>query len=449
MQFLTIISNAVWGLPTVFLILGTGFYLTLRLKFPQIRRFKSILKSPQSADNKGSAPTPFRAMATSLAATVGTGSIVGVASAIAVGGPGAVLWLWVSAFFGMAVAYAEGVLSIRFRRENPREGGIWIALEKGLRSPKIARIYAIFNLLASLGMGCMTQTGSASAALSSEFSLKPEIVGIFVFILLLLCLFGRGIAGRLCELGIPFFAGFYVLGAALIIFHNISELPGVFCHILRSALGFRQAAGGFSGYLLASAMSVGFRRGVFSNEAGLGTTAPVHAASATDDPDRQGLMNMLEVMIDTFVICTLTALAILTSGAENLASSDGTDMVINAAESTFGGSSGKLVAISIAAFAIATSIGWSQIGIAAAKYLAPKRLRYYKIIYAACGFAGTLFSLDHVFKISDIFNGLMIFPCLYAIIGLRREIISSNAGKIDKSSHHVKNPYFHCDFAQN
>ncbi len=407
MNILTFISDAVWGAPTVILILGTGIYLTVSLGFPQIFRLREILSSPERKS--------FRSFTTALAATVGTGSVAGVGAAIALGGPGAVFWLWVSAFFGMASAYREGYLSIKFRRENPRRGGIWYALKDGAGSPVLAAVYAAFCVLASFGMGCMAQTSAASGALKDEFGVSPLAAGIFLTLLLTACLISEKFTGRLCGIFIPVLSAIYIAGAGIIILKNISALPGVLKEIFSCAFGLKPAIGGAAGYTVKRAISVGCRRGVFSNEAGLGTTAPVHAASDLTNPDRQGLMNMLEVIIDSFVICTLTALAILCSGAE-YTGTDGTELAVSAAQTVFGGMSAKLVAVSMAAFATATAVGWSVIGCAAAEYLSPGLRVIYRIIFAAAAFLGSQTAPGAVFAISDIFNGLMAFPCVAALV---------------------------------
>ena len=426
MKFLTSLSDAVWGLPTVLLILIAGAAFTLRLKAPQLTRLGGIFKSLSGRGGEGI--TPFRAAATSLSATVGTGSVIGVATALTLGGAGAIFWLWVSAFFGMAVAYCEGVLSIKYRRtENgERKGGLWYALSDGLGAKKTAKAYALFCVFASFGMGSAVQTNSAASALFDEFSLPKPICGLVLSAVLSLCLMSeKGFAPRLCEVALPLLAGVYVAGALAIIIKNAERLPDVFCDIFSSAFGLRPMVGGAAGYSLKTALSVGFRRGVFSNEAGLGTTASVHASSSVDSPDRQGLMNMFEVVIDTFVICTLTALAILTSGAFP-SGLDGAELVIASAEKIFGSASGKLVGVCVAGFAAATAVGWSQIGLSAAEYLFPRRKKPYAAAFVASAFIGTVMSLSAVWKLSDIFNGLMVIPCMSALILLFPEVIKES-----------------------
>lgn len=428
-KILEFISGAVWGLPTVALIVGAGGYFTLRLGLPQLR-LKSIFGSWRGGESSGEkAASPFQSLSTALAATVGTGSVTGVATALTLGGPGAIFWLWVSAFFGTAAAYAEGVLSIKYREIKPgggRSGGIWFALEKGLSAKKTAKIYALFCILASFGMGSGAQSNSAAIALKDGFSLNPAICGAGLGALSAVCLFSKtDKVGEICERALPILAGVYIFGAAAIIAVNYQRLPEVFGEIFSCAFGLRPAAGGLAGYSVKTAVSVGFRRGIFSNEAGLGTTAPVHGASSVDDPDRQGCMNMLEVFIDTFVICSVTALAILCSGAYP-SSCDGAELIIKAAEGVFGKLSGKFVCLSVAGFAVATAIGWSKIGLSAAEYLSNRTAKLYKFAFVASSSLGAVISLNAAFALSDIFNGLMAIPCLSALILLFPEVVKSS-----------------------
>ena len=430
MNILSLISDTVWSLPTVILILCVGAYYTIRLRIPQISQLRKIfLSCRKDSSQHENSLSPLQSLSTALAATVGTGSVIGVATALTLGGPGAVFWLWVSAFFGMAAAYAEGVLSIKYRKTLPdgsRAGGIWYSLQDGLSAKKTAKTYALFCVLASFGMGSMAQTNSAAVALFEEFGLPPAICGGAAALLLGFCLFkSQKLAGGLCEKVVPLLAGLYVLGALAIIISNLGKLPSVLDMIFSSAFGIRSAAGGIAGYTVKTAVSIGFRRGVFSNEAGLGTTAPVHAASSINDPVRQGRMNMLEVIIDTFVICTLTALAILCSGAYG-SGADGAELIIASATSVFGDISGRLVGLSIAGFAVATAVGWSQIGLSAAEYLLPKQKNFYKAAFILSAFLGTVLSLEAVWQLSDIFNGLMVIPCMTALTLLSQEVIKES-----------------------
>lgn len=420
MDILEKLSDIIWGLPTALLILSLGIWLTVKFRAPQLREVGGMFRAFGGGKSDGKNLSASQSLASALAATVGTGSVIGVASAITAGGAGAIFWLWVSAFFGMAIAKAEGELSIIYREETggKRRGGIWYALRDGLHKPHLAKIYAFLCVGASFGMGCAVQTNSAAEAMEDGFGLRPELCGIVLAAILFLCLIGQGFAGRLCEKAVPFMAGLYILGAMIIILRNCEKLPAVFSEIFSEAMGLRQAASGFSGYALSRALSVGCRRGIFSNEAGLGTTAPLHGSSQNDSPKVQGQMNMLEVVIDSFVICTLTALAILTSGA-NL-SLEGSSLVTAAAQSVFGKTAVRLVPLCISLFAAATAVGWSQIGLSAAEYAAPKLTTLYRAAFIFCAFAGSVMSLKAAWTLSDIFNGLMAFPCIYAVFLLFR-----------------------------
>ena len=419
MKFLTALSDAVFGLPTVAVIICMGIYYSLSLGFIQLKAKTMMKVFKQSL--KGSA---FSACATSLAATVGTGSVVGVAMAISLGGAGAIFWMWVSAFFGMALAYAEGVLSIKFRvkTKDGYQGGMMYSMEQGLGSRPMGATYALFATLASLGMGVMAQTNSASVSLESEFSLDPKICCIVLAILMAFCVFSKSeTVGKICSLGVPILAASYILLMLGVIAVNYKSLPEAISSIFAGAFGIRPIIGGGVGYTVKVALTQGIRRGVFSNEAGLGTTAAIHAGAKNITPREQGYMNMFEVFVDTFVICTLTALAILSSGAD--ISSSGVDMLISACETAFGSLSGGLIAVCVAGFAVATAVGWSQIGKSAFLYVTKGKFSgIYNIIYIVCAFLGAITSLEAVFTLSDIFNGLMALPCLTALMLLSSHV---------------------------
>ncbi len=416
---LKFISDCVWGLPTVALIVCTGVYFSVMTGFMQLFSLKEILRFAKKKLLGGS--KPFRAISTSLAATVGTGSVTGVATALTLGGAGAVFWLWISAFLGMAVAYAEGIISIKYR--DGKKGGIMYAIKNGMHKPWLAAVYAALTVLASFGMGSMAQVNSAAMALKSEFSVPAAACGIAIAAVAAICIYSKkDLTGKLCSVFLPVLAVGYIALMLWLVCANISELPGVLSDIVAGAFGLRQAAAGAAGYAVKQAVSVGFKRGIFSNEAGLGTTAAIHADSGCETAHDQGLMNMLEVIIDTFIICTLTALGILSSGALE-SGEDGAALVTAAVSSQFGALSGRLVAVSIAGFAAATVIGWSKIGLGAADYLSSRFTSVYKPLFVAACFVGGVLSLEAVWQISDIFNGLMVFPCLSALIYLRREVV--------------------------
>lgn len=427
MRCLEFISDTVWGMPTVILILSAGIYFSARLKLPQITRIKEIFETVLKqfgASGKGA----LGMIATSLSATVGTGSVIGVATAITLGGAGAVFWLWVSAFFGMAVAYAEGVLSIKYRKkiDNGYKGGMSYALAKGLGARGLAAVYAVFGIFASLGMGSMAQTNSFAVSFESGLGISPFASAAVCTLVIGVCAFGKGrIAQDIALRLMPLLTVGYVAVALGVIIANYENLPSAFAEILSSAFGFRSVVGGAAGYGINEALSVGFRRGVFSNEAGLGTTAAVHAQAENVTPHEQGLINMFEVIIDTFVVCTLTALMILTSNA-HCSTADGAELVILSCQTVFGRASGAIISIAIALFALATAIGWSQIGKKSAEYLLHgKSMLVYTIIYVISALIGCFVSSGGVFTISDIFNGLMVLPCMTALFLLSNEIVKA------------------------
>lgn len=414
-------------MPTVILIVLAGVYFTLRLNFLQISKQKEmfITLKNQFKDKKGGA---LSLVATSLSATVGTGSVVGVATAITLGGSGAVFWMWISAFLGMAVAYAEGVLSIKYREKISEgyNGGMMFALRDGLGAKKLAFVYAVLGTLASLGMGSMAQTNSFAKSLDSGLGISPWISAVICAVSVTVCLFGgRRVAEKICTYLLPILAfGFTALSLGVIAL-NINNIPNVFREIFASAFALKPIVGGAVGYTLKQAITVGFKRGVFSNEAGLGTTASVHANACGVTPHEQGLLNMFEVIIDTFVICTLSALAILSTNSHTLGA-DGAELVALSFKTAFGKGAEVLISFCIAGFALATAIGWSQIGASCAKYITRgKFMRLYYIIYIISSLIGCLLSMQSVFTLSDIFNGLMVIPSMTALLLLSNEVIKA------------------------
>lgn len=421
------ISDTVWGMPTVILIIIAGIYFTLRLKIPQISRLKETFETfkGQFRDKKGGA---LSLVATSLSATVGTGSIVGVATAITLGGEGAVFWMWVSAFLGMAVAYAEGVLSIKYREKTPKgyNGGMMFSLRDGLKAKKLAFIYALLGTLASLGMGSMAQTNSFAQSLRSGLDISPWISALICSVAVTACLFGGNrFAQKLCTYLLPILAvGFTALSLGVIIL-NAKSIPYVFQRILSCAFSQRSVIGGAMGYTVKQAITVGFKRGVFSNEAGLGTTASVHANAEGVTPHEQGLLNMFEVIIDTFVICTLSAFVILSTSSQS-SGADGAELITLAFKTAFGESAEIAISLCISGFALATAIGWSQIGASCAKYLTRgKFMPIYNIIYIFSSLIGCVLSMKSVFTLSDVFNGLMVIPSMTALLLLSNEVIKA------------------------
>lgn len=323
------------------LLVGTGVYLSVRVGFIQVGKFGYMWKNTigtlfdgKHKDKLVDGITPFQAVSTALASTVGTGNITGIATAITIGGPGAVFWMWVSAFFGMVTKYSEILLALTFREKNAKGenvGGPMYYIENGLGWKWMAVLFAIFAALASFGIGNMTQSNSIAQALEQTFSIPTWISGVIVAIVVAVVILGgiKSIAS-VNEKVVPFMAAFYIVCAVIVLIVNFQNIPHAFALIFENAFTLPSAAGGAAGYTIVMAMRYGFARGVFSNEAGLGSAPIAHAASSTQDPVEQGLWGIFEVFLDTIVICTLTALVVLTSGLWNTSGLDGAPLSIAA-----------------------------------------------------------------------------------------------------------------------
>ena len=419
------ISQAIWGYPVLILMIGGGIYLTFKLKFPQlhfIRIFRTTFASLFSKKNKSSSKnggiTQFQGFSTALAATVGTGSIVGVGTAIAIGGAGSIFWMWVSAFFGMALSYTENVLGVKYCSKTGIHGAMSY-IENGLDSKWLALLFALFCTLASLGMGNMTQSNSISSACEEAFSIPPLISGIILAILVSIIIFGNNRLAGCTEKLVPAMSLFYIFGSLIVIFKYRSEVGSAFKEIFLSAFSLKSVAGGGVGFTLKQACITGLRRGAFSNEAGLGSTVAVHSSCHIKDPKVQGCWGMVEVFIDTMVICTITALVILVSGIE--IGDGGSEVICSAFSAGLGNFGGIFMSISLILFAFATIAGWFFIGKSAWEYIFPKQALAYKVIFILCVFLGSISSLSLVWGVSDIFNGLMALPNLTAILLLSVE----------------------------
>lgn len=337
------INGVVWGIPMLVLIIGTGIYMSVRTGFFQISKFKAwadntflaiFKKKSVTKTSEKKAITQFQALSTALAATIGTGNIAGVATAVCIGGPGAVFWMWLSAFFGMMTNFSENVLGIYFRKKNEHgewSGGAMYYLEEGLKEKKGLRhiakplsvLFAIFCVFASFGIGNMAQVNSISSAMKSNFNIPAVVTGIFLAVIAALVVLGgiKRIAS-VTEKLVPFMAVFYILGCLIIFVMNFRHIPYVFSSIFKSAFSFSAVAGGVGGYIIKRAVTMGFKRGVFSNEAGLGSSVMVHSASDVKEPVIQGMWGIFEVFFDTIVVCTLTAFVILSSPANAVSLDD-------------------------------------------------------------------------------------------------------------------------------
>ena len=445
MEIIKVIHDLVWGPWLLVLFLGTGIFYTFKMRGFQIFHLRYWWKATVGTLGGGGeeSKSQMATACTALAATVGTGNIAGVATAIAAGGPGAVFWMWVSAFVGMAAAYGETYLGIKYRYKGP-DGqyicGPFVYLERGLKSRKMGLIYAFFCVLASLGMGSMVQANSISDSFTYAFSLPPLITGLAVTALTMAVIFG-GI-GRISEAAsklVPFSACLYMVLCGIVIFSCYDRVPGVFAEIVKEAFNVKSAAGGAAGYGMAKALSYGVARGVFSNEAGLGSLAVLHGSAGKTTAREQGMWAIFEVFFDTIISCTLTALVILCIAGKSGAAgtlfyadgqTDGSAMIAACFSQCFGAAGGYLTAVSMALFAFATIIAWFYLGRQAVAYLTEHSgagrifLFFYGFVYLNAVFFGCVAKLELVWNLSDVFNGLMAVPNLIGILLLSKEVKS-------------------------
>ena len=430
------VSDFIWGPPLLILLVGTGVYLTLRLKLLQIFKLPLALKyvfgKDEEENDEGAEGdvSSFGALCTALSATIGTGNIVGVATAVKAGGPGALFWMWIAAFFGMATKYAEGVLAIKYREvdENGNmAGGPMYYIQNGLGLKWLAKIFAVLGIgVAFFGIGTFGQVKSISDAASITFKVPLILTAIIVTVLVALVTLG-GIKriSRVSEKVVPFMAGIYILGAVLVLICNYSAIPGAVSIIIRSAFNPQAALGGAAGITVQIALQRGVGRGVFSNEAGLGSAPIAAAAAKTKSPVRQGLISMTGTFFDTIVICTMTGLAIVLTGAYS-SPLEGAALTTAAFEVglPFAVIGKYIVNIGLIFFAFTTILGWNYYGERCAEYLlGVKSILPYRMIFIALVAVGPFLSLDLIFIIADIVNGMMAFPNLIGLIGLRKVVI--------------------------
>lgn len=413
------INSYVWGAGLLFLLLFTGLFFTFKLKFIQFRLFsfiKSQIKNPVKSSSE-SGMSQLKTVCASLGTAMGTGNIIGVSSALLAGGAGSIFWMWVSAFLGMVLVYGENYLSILFKESNSSFSGPMCYIEKGLGSRKLAVLFSIFCLFASFGMGGMVQSNSIRTACSKCFNTSPFFITFIIFITVLaVTLGGMKRIGYVAQIIIPFITAIYIIASVSVIFIFRHNLISALDNIFSQAFSFKSATGGIGGFTLSKALSVGLRRGIFSNEAGLGSSPIMHGTSENPSPYIQGMWSVFEVFLDTIVCCTLTALVLLTSKAP--------DFNINIAFSAvFGSCSDIFIFISISLFAFCTIIGWYYCGETAFKYITHRNsTKIYSLIFSSLTAVGALFALEAVWTLSDIFNGLMAFPNLLALILLSFKI---------------------------
>jgi len=426
------------------LLVGTGIFLTIRLKFlPWINlgyAIKSIFKKDGKEDFAQGDISSFQSLMTALAATIGTGNIVGVATAMVSGGPGALVWMWLSAMFGLSTTYGESVLAIKYRERNSKgemAGGPMYTMKNGIKIPGLGKLLAIlfsfFTVMASFGIGNMTQANSISQAISNTFAWPAWYTGLAVMILVFTVLIG-GIKniGRVCSIIVPLMGIMYFLGGIIVIAVNFKNLPAGIIEIFRMAFSVRSVAGGMGGTITAtifSSMRWGISRGVFSNEAGLGSAPIAAAAARTDSASRQGYINMTGTFFDTMIICSITGLVIASSGVLGMQNTDGSlitgvELTIRAFSTVLGQWGGWLITIGIAMFAFATLLGWEYYGEKALEYLCKKDyvIKFYRLLFCLVTYVGSTKALEVVWNFSDTMNGLMIIPNLICLLLLSGEV---------------------------
>ncbi|HOO72062.1 MAG TPA: sodium:alanine symporter family protein [Spirochaetota bacterium] len=424
---LNTINSCVWGLPLIVLLLGTGIYLTIRLGALQFRKllpslYLALIKRKESGHEAGDI-SHFQALMTALAATVGTGNIAGVATAIATGGPGALFWMWVTGFFGMATKYGEAVLAVKYREVDAlgtMSGGPMYYIEKGLKSKPLGMLFAFFASLAAFGIGNMVQANSVAQAVHETFGVPNWVTALVLVCVTALVIIGgiKNIARATSAL-VPVMVIFYVAACIVILALYCERVPEAFELIFYYAFHPSAAAGGFLGATVMMTIRMGVARGIFSNESGLGSSPIAAAAAKTREPVRQALVSMTQTFIDTIVVCTMTGLVILVTGVWS--SGKTAAALTEHAFSTGlpGNSGGIIVTIGLASFAYSTILGWSYYGEKAIEYLlGEKSVKPYRLLWVMAIIPGVLLKLDLVWTVSDIMNGLMAFPNLIALIGL-------------------------------
>ena len=424
MDVISSIQGVVWGPVMLVLLFGTHVFLTLRTRVIQRYVFKGIKLSVTPDKEASGDVSGFGALATALAATIGTGNIVGVATAIASGGPGAVFWVWLTGCFGMASKYGEAILAIKYRvkgKDGGLIGGPMYALERGLKQKWLGILFALFAGCACFGIGNGTQGNSISSMVQDTFGVSPYITGVVLTILTGIVIIGgvKSIA-RVCEKLVPFMAGFYIIGALVLIIMNIGNLPNVIRMIFVGAFNPEAAIGGFAGVAVSQAIKYGVARGLFSNEAGMGSTPHAHAVAKVKHPCDQGLVAMMGVFIDTLIILNLTAFAVMITGQLNTYNQDLTGTALTQAAFTagFGKFGAIFIAICMFFFAFSTIIGWGLYGSRFIAFLcrSDKVVRPFFVVYSFVSILGSTMDLGLMWSIADTFNGLMSIPNLVALL---------------------------------
>lgn len=428
LEILDKIGGMVWGPPLLILLVGTGIYLTARLAFIQIRLLPYSLKlafsKNKDKDSEGDI-SHFQALMTAMAATVGVGNIVGVATAVVLGGPGAIFWMWVAGFFGMATKYGEAILAVKYRvkdADGQMSGGPMYYLEHGLKQKWLGVLFAIFGALAAFGIGNGTQSKAVADIMSSTFSVPHWISGVVLFLIAgMVILGGIKTIGRVTSFFVPIMALFYIIAGLIIMITNIGLVPEAFAMIFKFAFTGEAAVGGSIG----AAIRFGVARGLFSNEAGLGSAPIAAAAAKTDLPGRQALVSMTQVLFDTIIICSITGVTIVMSGQWKDTSIESGALTAESFGFFLGGAGPMVVAIGLVFFATSTIFGWGYYGEKCFQYLFPNPLavKIYRVVFVCFILVGATASLDVIWALADVLNGLMAIPNLIGLLGLSGVII--------------------------
>lgn len=421
-ETISAISNALWGWPMIILLLGTHIFLTFRLRFPQLKIFKAIrLSFAKDKDSTGDV-SQFAALATSLAATIGTGNIVGVATAVSLGGPGAVFWCWITGVFGIATKYSEGLLAVKYRvktSDGTMMGGPMYVLERGLKMKWLAVLFCIFAAFAAFGIGNMVQANSISLLMDETFHIPTYVTGIILSILVaLVIIFGvKGIC-KVCSILVPFMAIFYVIGCLVILGINFQYLGEAIKLIITSAFSPQAAGGGFAGATVMMACRFGISRGLFSNESGLGSAPIVAAAAQTRNPVRQALVSSTGTFWDTVVICLITGLVVVSSivAPNGIDASHGAALT-KASFSVIPVIGPIILTVGLLTFTFSTMLGWSYYAEKCIEYLGGKKtIKYFRIAWIVMAFVGSTINLQLVWDIADGMNALMAIPNLVSLL---------------------------------
>jgi len=426
-QILQTMSDTIWGYPLLILLFGTHLFLTFRLRFIQRYIGKAIRLSLQRSSEGTGDVSQFGALTTALAATIGTGNIVGVATAIAAGGPGAVLWMWLTGVFGIATKYSEALLSVKYRITTPSgmmAGGPMYVLERGMKQKWLGVLFALLTAIAAFGIGNMVQANSISSMVEQTFAVSPWITGIIMTVLTAIVIIGgiKSIA-RVCEALVPFMAIFYVLGCLVLLGMHISTVPDTIVLIFQSAFSGQAALGGFLGAGMKEAMRYGIARGLFSNESGLGSAPIVAAAAQTKNPVRQALVSSTGTFWDTVVVCAMTGIVLVNSG-EWVNGLKGAQLT-HAAFTDFPLVGPIVLTVGLLTFVFSTILGWSYYGEKAAEYLFGSRVvQPYRWLWVIAVMLGSVLSLPVVWTFADVANGLMAVPNLIALLALNSVLIA-------------------------